>query len=173
MLTPPKLEERDEQPYAAIAVRVTMSEIGAKVPPLVPEVFGWLGQRGIAPSGPPFFRYLVIDMRGILEIEAGVPTAVAVTGDGRVRAGSFPAGRYATAVHTGHPDELVAATAELLAWAEANEISWQIEESPAGDVWGARIEFYLTDPREEPDMAKWQTELVFLTAPNSATAPAA
>jgi hypothetical protein len=34
----------------------------------------------------------------------------------------------------------------------------------AGDRWGARLEFYLTDPAEEPDMSKWQTQLAFRLA---------
>ena len=36
--------------------------------------------------------------------------------------------------------------------------------SADGDRWGARLEFYLTDPREEPDMSKWQTQLAFRLA---------
>ena len=36
-----------------------------------PELFGWLAGNGIAVGGPPFIRYLVIDMAAELEIEAG------------------------------------------------------------------------------------------------------
>jgi hypothetical protein len=32
-----------------------------------------------------------------------------------------------------------------------------------GDRWGSRLEFYLTDPREEP-MSKWVTQLAFRLA---------
>jgi effector-binding domain-containing protein len=164
MLTPPSLEDRPAQPYAAINVRVSMREIGSTVPPLLPEVFGWLAQHGVDTAGPPFFRYLVIDMAGDLEIEAGVPVVTHIVGDEQVRSGEFPAGRYATAVHTGPPADLVNATAELLAWAEANGVGWQTADSPAGEVWGGRAEFYLTDPGDEPDMTKWQTQLAFLTS---------
>jgi hypothetical protein len=41
-----------------------------------------------------------------------------------------------------------------------NGIVWQTSEE--GKAWGARIEAYLTDPAEEPDPQKWQTELAFL-----------
>jgi effector-binding domain-containing protein len=110
MITEPKLEQRAEQPYAAIPIRVTMSQIGSVCPPLVGEVFGWLGKHGVAPKGAPFFRYLVIDMAGELEMEVGVPVATAVAGDDRVKGGVFPAGRYATLVHTGPYPALEGAT---------------------------------------------------------------
>jgi len=41
-----------------------------------------------------------------LEVEAGVPVAVAVHGDAQVSSGVLPAGRYATLTHVGHPGEL-------------------------------------------------------------------
>lgn len=160
--TEPKLEQRNEQPYAAMRRQVTMQEIGSVLPPLIGEVFGWLERRGAAPAGPPFFRYLVIDMVAQLVIEVGVPTETIVPGDSDVSTGVLPAGRYAVLVHTGHPSELVDATAKLLAWGQENGIVWQASKDQR--EWAARIEFYLTDPAEEPDMQKWQTELAFLVA---------
>ncbi len=80
------------------------------MPPLNQEVFAWLGGRGAAPAGAPFWKYNVIDMAAKLEIEAGVPVAAAVAGDDRVVSGVLPAGRYATLTHVGHPSELMAAT---------------------------------------------------------------
>jgi effector-binding domain-containing protein len=164
MLSEPTLEPRDEQHYIAIRVRVAMNEIGTVVPPLPGEVFGWLDKHGVQPAGPPFFRYLVIDMERELVIEAGVPVGTRVAGDEHFRAGSFPSGIYVTAVHTGHPDQLEGATAQLLEWAEANDITWQVTETPEGEAWRGRTEFYLDDPDVEPNMDNWRTELAFLTA---------
>jgi effector-binding domain-containing protein len=164
MLTQPRLEARSEQPYVAIRARVTMEELGGVLPPLNREVFEWLGRQGVPPAGPPFVRYLVIDMANDLEVEAGVPVAAPVAGDDRVRPGAFPTGRYATVVHTGPYDRLAEATAALLAWAEDNGIVWQVRQTGNGDAWAARTEFYLTDPAREPDPEKWQTELAFLVA---------
>jgi effector-binding domain-containing protein len=160
----PKLEDRGEQPYAAIRTRVTMNDIDATLPPLIPEVYAWLQRQGVPPAGPPFFRYLVIDMARELEVEVGVPVASVVRGDDRVSAGALPAGRYATALHTGPYDQLIAATATLLAWAEENGIVWQVQETENGDAWAGRAEFYLNDPDEEPDPETWRTELAFLVA---------
>jgi hypothetical protein len=58
----PTIETRTDQPYAAIPVSVTMQELGSVVPPLTARVFDWLAAQGVAPAGPPFWRYVVIDM---------------------------------------------------------------------------------------------------------------
>jgi effector-binding domain-containing protein len=159
----PRITHRPEQPYAAIRGVVTMRTIGA-IADRLPEVFGWLGARGVEPAGAPFFRYDRIDMDTTLEIEVGVPVATPVAGEGDVLAGVLPAGRYAVLAHTGHPDELIGVTARLLEWAEGEGLEWDVRESPDGDRWGCRLEHYLTDPAEQPDMAKWDVELAFRLA---------
>jgi effector-binding domain-containing protein len=126
------------------------------------EVFGWLAERGSTPAGAPFFRYNVIDMERQLEVEAGVPVPKAVEGDDRVRAGVLPAGRYATAIHVGHYDGLVAAVDNLLQWGEAQGLEWDKSRAEDGEHWGCRLEIYLTNPAEEPDVTRWQTQLAFL-----------
>jgi effector-binding domain-containing protein len=164
MTTEPEISTLPARPYAAIAASVTMETIGAVVPPLNGEVFGWLATRGITPAGPPFWKYSVIDMARNLEVEAGCPVAGPVTGDGRVVVGVLPAGRYATLSHVGHPSTLAAATATLLDWAAARSLRWDMVPSASGERWGARLEIYRTDPKTEPDMTKWVTELAFRLA---------
>ena len=159
----PAIETRAEQPYAAVRARVTMAEL-AGLGARLGEVFGWLGARGIAPAGPPFFRYNVIDMARELEVEAGVPIATVITGDDQVAAGVLPAGRYATATHVGHPDELLEATSALLDWAAGQDLKWDVAPGPDGEHWACRLESYLTNPDEEPDMSKWVTQLAFRLA---------
>jgi effector-binding domain-containing protein len=153
----PTIETRTDQPYAAIPVSVRMEDLGSVVPPLTGRVFDWLATHGIAPTGPPFWRYLVVDMENKLELETGVQVASRVKGDGEVRTGVLPAGRYATVLHTGHPDTLVTATRDLLQWASARTLEWDAD----GKRWGCRLEEYLSDPAEVPDMNEWQTRLAF------------
>ena len=160
----PEIVTRPEQPYAAIRTQVTMADLGTVVPPLNQEVFAWLGACGVAPAGAPFWKYNVIDMAGELEVEAGVAVAAAVAGDGQIMAGVLPAGRYATLMHVGHPSELMAATKRLLDWAAEQSLAWDVTPSGSGDRWGCRLETYLTDPREEPDMSKWVAQLAFKLA---------
>ena len=116
-------------------------------------------------AGPPFFRYLVIDMMRELEVEAGVPVVAAADADGDLVAGVLPAGRYATLTHVGPPHELADATKALLDWADAQGLTWDVTPGKAGDRWGGpRLEIYLTDPSQEPDMSKWHTQLAFRLA---------
>ena len=101
MITEPKIEDRNEQPYVGIRTQVTMQEIGKVLPPLWGEVYGWLASKGSKPAGAPLWRYRVINMAVKMEIDAGVPVATAVTGDNRINADILPAGRYATLIYTG------------------------------------------------------------------------
>jgi effector-binding domain-containing protein len=96
-------------------------------------------------------------MEANLELETGVTVATKVEGDGKIRAGVLPAGRYATVVHKGHPDTLVTATGDLLQWAAERDLEWDAD----GNTWGCRLEEYLSDPAEVPDMREWETRLAF------------
>jgi effector-binding domain-containing protein len=162
-MSAPEIVTRAEQPYVAIRARVTPAGLSALADRL-PEVFGWLGGRGLVPDGAPFFKYNVIDMMRELEVEAGVPVAEAVDGDGQVVSGVLPAGRYATLTHVGHPSELVAATARLQDWAAAQELTWDMSPGDDGERWASRLEIFLTDPSQEPDASKWETQLAFRLA---------
>jgi effector-binding domain-containing protein len=158
--TTPEITERAEQPYAAIRADVPMDQLSSLADRLG-EVFGWLAEHGVAPAGAPFFRYNVIDMEGLLNVEAGVPVLTAVEGDDRVIAGVLPAGRYATALHLGSYDGLFGATESLLQWADSQGLEWDRSTAGDGEHWGCRLEIYLTDPRQQPDPAKWETQLAF------------
>lgn len=160
MPTTPEITERAAQPYVAIRTAVTMQQLPG-LTDRIGEVSGWLAQRGIAPAGPPFLRYNVIDMERLLDVEAGFPVTAAVEGDGRVIAGVLPAGRYATAIHAGHFDGLIGAVRSLLQWADAQGLEWDMSSASDGEHWGCRLEIYLTDPGEQPDPAEWRTQLAF------------
>jgi effector-binding domain-containing protein len=160
MLTAPQTSERGDQLYVAIRADVTMAQLPGLADRLG-EVFGWLAERGIAPAGPPFFRYNVNDMERELNVEAGVPVAAAVEGDGHVIAGMLPAGRYAIAVHVGPYDGLAGAVDNLLRWAESQGLEWDKSSAGDGEHWGCRLESYLTDPSQQPDPATWETQLAF------------
>lgn len=157
------IAERAEQRYAAISGLVTMATIGAFAQ-RTPEVFDWLAAHGISPAGPPFLRYNVIDMERELDMEAGVPIASPAQGDGEVKIGTLPAGRYAVMNHIGHPETLIGAVETLLAWADAEGLTWDSADTPAGEWWASRVEILLSDPDEQPDLTKWETQLAFKLA---------
>jgi effector-binding domain-containing protein len=154
-----RIVERAAQPYRGITRHVTMATL-SEVADRVPDVFGWLAERGVERVDAPFFRYHVVDMSGDLEVEVGIPVppnSAIPASDEDVKAGTLPAGRYVVTTHVGHPDHLVGVTADLLTWAE--EQGEQFDRH--GDRWAGRLEFYRTDPAEEPDMNKWEVELAF------------
>jgi len=163
MMTEPKVEERAEQPYVAVRTQATMQTLDSAIPQGIEEVFAWLAKQGIAPAGAPFIRYLVIDMAALLEIEVGVPIASALPGDGRIIAGVFPAGRYASLIYTGI-DNGIQGNWALLKWGTENGLAWDTWVTEKGDGWGGRYESFLTNPNEEPDRAKWQTEVAIRLA---------
>jgi hypothetical protein len=59
---------------------------------------------------------------------------------------------------------LKAVTGDLLAWADDEGLTFDVERRPDGEHWASRVEFYLSDPREVPDMNKWETVLAFRLA---------
>lgn len=162
MTTDPSIVTRAEQPYVGVRSAVTMETIST-IADRIPEVFGWLASHGVAPAGPPFLRYRMIDMDRRLDIEAGVPVAAA-TGDDQVHLDVLPAGRYVTLTHVGHFDGLAATTGELLAWAAGEGLTWDMTETPDGQAWNCRLEIYVTNPAEQPDPATWETQLAFRLA---------
>ncbi len=163
MMTEPKIEERAEQSYVGIRTAAAMRELPTVIPETLGELSIWCGARGIYPAGAPFIRYHIIDMAGRLDIELGVPTAATIPGEGRVAAGVLPAGRYASLVYTdvtrGTP-----ANKALLEWGAARGLVWDRWETERGEGFGARLETFLTRPEEEPDMAKWETEVAIRLA---------
>lgn len=159
----PQVQEHGPQRYAGIGTTVTMDGISAAVDKAFPELFGWLAGQGIPVGGPPFIRYLVIDMARELEIELGVPVGEPITATGPIRPGLLPAGRYVVARHTGSYDGLITANAALQQWAADHGIVFDAVETSKGTAWQCRAEHYLTNPAEEPDPGKWETELAYLT----------
>jgi effector-binding domain-containing protein len=161
MSTSPRTETRTEQSYIAIPVTAPLFEWG-KVNALIPEVLSVMDENKVAPDGPLFYRYLVAtDPDSLFTVEVGFPTERFVPCVGRARADTIPAGRYATLRHAGHPDRLRDSFAVLQEW-----IAEQGEEPDTAVVdgqcrWAGRFEFYLTDPKEQPDPYSWEIDLAW------------
>lgn len=160
----PTIRQHGELPYAGIRMQFPMDGFAAAVDEAFPELFGWLAEHCTQPAGPPFIRYLVIDMPAELDVDFGVPVPAAVQGDGRVRAGVLPAGRYVTLRHTGPYDGLIASNAALRDWAQDRGVTFDSWDTDHGEAWRSRVEHYLTDPSVEPDPAKWEVDVAYLAS---------
>lgn len=163
MISEPKVEERQAQHYAGIRTQVRWEEFGTIIPQLLDEIFGWLGKQGIAPAGPPFMRYHVINMEAEMDVELGIPVAAAISGNGRVSGGTLPTGKYAALIYTGIENG-IRGNAALLEWGGKQNLKWDTWKAENGDGFRSRVEFYLTDPDDEPDPAKWETEVAIRLA---------
>jgi effector-binding domain-containing protein len=163
MLSEPRIIERRAQPYLAIRkiVKIPFGTVASKS---LADLKRWMRKRGVEAIDAPFFRYNIIDMPSALEIDFGAPTAVEEAGDDAVVSGLLPAGRYASLTYTGPYTGLIKANAALLDWIAAAGLKLDMHSSPAGDVFGCRLEIYLTDPKVEKDRSKWVTELAFKLA---------
>ncbi|MBB6350627.1 GyrI-like domain-containing protein [Nonomuraea muscovyensis] len=160
----PDIVEHPDRPYVGVRKTITMTTFGV-VADRIAELIGWLAERGVGLAGAPFLRYHSIDMEADgLDVEAGVPVAAPVEGEGDIRAGVLPAGRYATVTHHGHPDQLAGVMDELLKWASGQGLKWDMTESGTTEHWGCRLELYQTDPRVQPDPAEWDTVVEFRLA---------
>ncbi len=160
----PSIVERKAQPYAAVAGIVSMAHI-AQIADRFGEVFAFVAEQGMQPAAPPFLKYDVFHPDGRLEIEAGVPVALQGKDSGEFFFAALPAGRYATLIHTGPYDGLMGATEQLLQWVGGRGQTFDVHVLDDGsERWASRVEFYPTDPREEPDQSKWVAHLAFRLA---------
>ncbi|GCE21232.1 MerR family transcriptional regulator [Dictyobacter kobayashii] len=87
-----------------------------------------------------------------------------VPDSGRMHVYELPATMMATTVHHGSYNTIGAAHEAVIKWIEAKGLVWDKWETADGDAFGARIESYLTDPAEEPDPARWETEVAIRLA---------
>lgn len=152
-----KLTTINAQPTLAIRAKVPMAEIGARLGELLPKAFMTAQMKGAQMVGPPYVRYLDArlgedgyqPMGEIIEIEAGVPVASRVEGEGDVQPYELPGGEAAVGWHIG-PYERVGDTYAVL---------WQLVRAEGRSAGGPPWEVYWTDPGEEPDPAKWRTQV--------------
>ena len=140
--------EESEQMTAAVSGQCPIERVSEWMPQAYDEVYDALAKQHVAPTGPPFARYVMHS--GEFEVEAGAPVASPISVSGRVAPGALPAGPVAVTTHVGPYDGIAEAVGALQDWMAHHDAE------PAGPYW----EVYLTDPMEEADPMKWRTEVV-------------
>ncbi len=161
MMTLPEIIERPAQAYVYVTFNVTMNQMQQPAQQGFPQVFGYIGRHGLTPAGPAFYNYRRINMADTLEVEAGIAVEAAGLGEGAVKTGVLPAGRYATTTWHGHPDRLITVTGTLIGWVDHVGEAFDMEARGPDDFFACRLELYESDPDEVPDMEKWETRLEF------------
>ncbi len=170
-ITSPRIVSLGAMPYVLEPHTVTLPDLAAATRQGLASVAGLVAARELVAAGAPFVRYRRIDMAGTLDIETGIPI---LQPDDRsmvdVRLGLLPAGRYASLIHTGPYDGLLATNAALIRWGEDNAIRWAVRQTNVGQVFSCRLEMFHTGPDQTPDPASWVTEVAILIAEDSDTA---
>ncbi len=117
------------------------------------ELFGYLGQRGLGPAGPPIGIYYDEEFcEGPIDVEIAAPVAGSVPEGERVKLRELPAiEQAASIIHEGSYEDVGSTYSQLLQWVEAN--GYRI----AGPV----REVYLQGPEADRDPSTYVTEVQF------------
>jgi effector-binding domain-containing protein len=144
------------QPVLSVRVQVAPAELEARMKEILPRLVAHALANGIELAGPPFARYFARSAERI-DFEAGVPTRKEQPGnpDLGITAGALPAGPAIATVHQGAYERLPEAHAALARWAAAHG------KQPGGAAW----DLFLTNPLQEPDVARWRTKVFLPLAP--------
>jgi hypothetical protein len=162
IVEPPRVEERPSIPYVGIRVITPFRGMLAARDRLLAEVRTGIEEAGIKTVGHGFLRLHVIDMDGLMDVEAGYFTAGPAHAEhSTLRRGSMAAGRYATMKYRDHARR---ANQALQDWARDNGLVLDRRDVPEGDQFACRYEAFWTDPAVEPRKTRWTVELSILLA---------
>jgi AraC family transcriptional regulator len=141
-------QERPEQPILLIRRRIPRTQLQGMLAECFGKLFVHCQTTGLALAGWPLARYVSMGI-GLWTVEAALPLAVPVPGEGEMEAGVLPAGPVALGIHAGPYEQLPETNAAIETWIEQNGLR------VAGPPW----ESYVTDPSEHPNPADWRTEV--------------
>jgi len=157
----PRIDERPKQAYIGIRTIAPFKGMSKAIERLSDEMNAWVAEHRVKPAGLPFLRHHVIDMRGFMDIEFGLPVRRSLPDDGPVKAGILPAGRYASLIYSGGG---ISGNRALIEWVRAQGMEFDRWDTDQGDNFRGRYEMYLTDPNIEPRKSKWQIEVAIKLA---------
>ena len=110
------------QKVVAIKASASLSQIGDTIGSAFGELYQLIGQRGIAPAGPPTAVYGDMKRPDEIEVEICVPIAEETPPEGRVIIDELPASRVLRTLHRGPYDDLPEAYEELEQYAAAHHV---------------------------------------------------
>ncbi|HLQ18620.1 MAG TPA: GyrI-like domain-containing protein, partial [Tabrizicola sp.] len=155
-LTMPQIVSHPPQPVLVRRANVTMGSLDTIGPATLDAVRDAMAAERIRATGPGFFRYDLINMACDMQMAFGYPVAPGTTAPGDLSLETLPAGRYISVTHNGHPDELYDVNILLIEWSKVRQVQWDVEETPEGDRFAARLEIFHTDAGPPSDA--WVTE---------------
>ena len=148
-----QFEIREVEPKTTMSIRASapVPEIGPKMMQILQEVIGYVMMSGGEMAGHPCSLYHSFDADNV-DFEGGMPVAAAMAETDRIKVSGIPGGKAAFALHVGPYEKLEETWKAMEAWIEESDIE------KADLCW----EYYLSNPQNEPDPARWKTELYWL-----------
>lgn len=172
IITPPQSGAEEAHSYVAVAATTTLDELPMLIPTSIDRVLASGGQSGMAVTGPPFIRWLVIDMPNSSQVHVGFPVDGFVDVGEGVVSGEIPSGSYVSLTYQG-ANGGVEANRALLDWADEQGIRLDRTENADGDHFKGRVEWLLDGPADDPDPSTWRTRVMIKVSepspPTSAT----
>jgi hypothetical protein len=162
IVEPARVEERSARPYVGIRVVTPFRGMLSVRDRLLAEARSEIKDLGIETVGYGFLRLYVVDMEGLMDLEAGYfTTGPAPIHLSSLQAGSTPAGSYATMTYKDHARR---ANQALQDWVREHGLELERRTVPEGDEFACRYEAFWTDPAVEPRKTRWSVELSILLA---------
>lgn len=156
IIGPGSIVEKPERSYLGIRFETSFEGMFAEVTKALKELRKWSNANGLSEEGPYFLRYYHTDMKGIMDVDVGIMTNSGLAGEGRIKPGSLPKGRYASLVYRGNG---LRGNVALMKWAKDNAVRFDRPADGDAESYICRYEAYLTDYRIEPRKLLWNVEL--------------
>src|SRR4026209_2321561 len=102
IIGPASIVEKPERSYLGIRFHTPFGGMFAVITKTLKELRKWSKENFLSEEGPYFVRYYHCDMTAIMDVEVGLMTNSVQGGQGRIKPGSLPGGKYATLVYKGN-----------------------------------------------------------------------
>ncbi len=134
----------------AIIDSTSMEEMGTKIGNAYREVAEHLSKKGIQFAGQPYLKYLSdFDPEKKVVFEAGFPVTNQIEKSGRIIPSELKQSKTVTTTHFGAYEAMDLTYNALMQYIQENNLV----------ISGNSFEIYITDPKNEPDTSKWETEI--------------
>jgi effector-binding domain-containing protein len=156
VIGPVSIVEKPERSYLGIRLQTPFNGMFAEVAKALKDLRKWSKDNALSEEGPYFLRYYHCDMESVMDVEVGLMTDSDLGGQGCIKPGSLPKGRYATLVYRGNG---LRGNQALMKWAAENEVQFDPMAIDEVESYVCRYEAYLTDYRVESRKLLWDVEL--------------
>jgi effector-binding domain-containing protein len=163
IIGPASIVHKPERPYLGIRFDTPFGGMFAVITKALKELRKWSRENSLSEEGPYFVRYYHCDMTAIMDVEVGLITNSGHAGQGRIKPGSLPKGRYATLVYRGNG---LRGNQALMKWASDNGVKFDPIDARLAESYVCRYEAYLTDYRIESRKLLWDVEMSIKIAEN-------